>query len=236
MSVDINKLNWRDARHIKIDHVDWNQLVDELLDYGFIEAPQPLKTTKRNFSLGSFKFDDDKRDKDLYAVDFDGNIYVIAEHYEAGKDIEYHSNAIKSICNKLNWFTVNGKYCALIDSAANQKTLASVKSVTELFYEQGIIVNPKVNKDVISGISKVKTYLKNINGQTKLFIFKNCTNLIREFKTYRWKNVNEPVKHDDHCLDELRYYIMSLTPKTTIQIKNEIQKHKEKLYKQLMRL
>ena len=75
----------------------------------------------------------------------------------------------------------------------------------------------------------------NLNNESKLFIFSNCTNMIREFKTYRWKNVNEPVKHDDHCLDELRYYIMSITPKTTIQMKNEIQKHKEKLYKQIKR-
>ena len=60
------------------------------------------------------------------------------------------SNAIKSICNKLNWFTVNGKYCALIDSAANQKTLACSKSVSELFYDYGISVNTKVNKDLFS--------------------------------------------------------------------------------------
>lgn len=88
MSVDINKLNWRDARHIKIDHVDWNQLVDELLDHGFVEAPQPLKTTKRNFSLGSFKFDDDKRDKDLYAVDFDGELL----HYYTANDNDKNSD------------------------------------------------------------------------------------------------------------------------------------------------
>jgi hypothetical protein len=126
---------------------------------------------------------------------------------------------------------------ALIDSAANQKTLASQKSVSDLFYENGILVNPKVNKDVLSGISKVKTYLKNIEGTTKLYIFSCCTNLIREMKTYRWNGYDSPIKKDDHCLDELRYYIMNIhdsNSKLNIK-KTEIQQHKERLYKQLLK-
>jgi len=39
----------------------------------------------------------------FYAEDFDGNIYVIAEHFEAKKDVFYHSNKIKEICEKLEW-------------------------------------------------------------------------------------------------------------------------------------
>jgi hypothetical protein len=126
---------------------------------------------------------------------------------------------------------------ALIDSAANQKTLASQKSVTDLFHDNGILVNPNVNQDVLSGISKVKTFLKDINGKTKLFIFSCCTNLIQEFKTYRWNGHDSPIKKDDHCLDELRYYIMSLNKniQTTKSTKTEIQTHKERLFKQLMR-
>ena len=172
-----------------------------------------------------------------YAKDYDGNIYVIAEHFASNKTIEYHAEKIKEISKSLNWKTThNGMIESLIDSAANQKTLASQKSVTDLFYENGIIANPNVNKDVLSGISKVKSYLKNLNGETKLFIFSCCTNLIQEFKTYRWSNHDSPIKKDDHCLDELRYYIMSLQKEINKQNKTEIQKHKEKLYKQLMRL
>ena len=111
------------------------------------------------------------------------------------------------------------------------------KTIYLLFYDNGIIVNPNVNKDVLSGISKVKTYLKDISGKTKLYIFSCCTNLIQEFKTYRWNGHDAPIKKDDHCLDELRYYIMSLqtAPKFTNNQKTEIQKDKERLFKQLMR-
>ena len=121
---------------------------------------------------------------------------------------------------------------ALIDSAANQKTLSSPKSVSELFYEQGILVNPNVNKDLLSGISKVKSLLKNINGFSQLFIFSSCTNLIREFKTYRWNGSDAPIKKDDHALDELRYYVMQNFNKKSLQkTETEIQKHKRNLYK-----
>lgn len=170
-----------------------------------------------------------------YAVDFDNNIYVVAEHYEAKRDIVYHANKIKSICENLNWhYGLNGKIEALIDSAANQKTLASEKSVTELFYENGICVNPKVNKDLFTGINRVKSYLKNANGESKIFIFKTCENLIREIKGYSWGSGDVPTKKDDHALDELRYYIMSRPEnKNILKIKSEIQKDKEKLFKKI---
>ena len=75
----------------------------------------------------------------FYAVDFDGTIYVCAEHYESGKDVCYHAEKIKEICATLGWHKErSGRINALIDSASNQRTLASQKSVAELFFEQGI--------------------------------------------------------------------------------------------------
>ena len=172
-----------------------------------------------------------------YAVDYDGNVYVMAEHFEAGKDIVYHADKIKRISHALGWKTdAYGRLNALIDSAANQKTLASSKSVTELFYEQGIAVSPKVNKDMFSGIQRVKQYLKVVDGKPKIYIFPCCVNLIRELKTYRWGEGENPKKTDDHALDELRYYLMSkpekIPPKKE---KTAIEKDKERLMKKLRR-
>ena len=171
-----------------------------------------------------------------YAVDYDGNVYVVAEHFEAGKDIEYHSNKIKEICTRLNWKRDGqGRYHTLIDSAANQKTLASSKSVTELFYEFGIVANPKVNKDMFSGIQRVKQYLKVNGDKSKICIFPSCVNLIRELKTYRWGEGENPKKIDDHALDELRYYLMTKPENTPPKIqKTEIQKDKERLIRKIM--
>lgn len=171
-----------------------------------------------------------------YAVDYDQNVYVIAEHFEAQKDVCYHSQRIKDISQKLNWhYNSNGMICALIDSAASQRTLASSKSVVDLFYENGILVNPRVNKDMFSGISTVKKYLKDGNGKPHIFIFKNCVNLIREIKSYWWGDQDLPIKKDDHCLDELRYYLMSKPQnKHSFSIqKSETLKEKEKLIRKL---
>lgn len=145
-----------------------------------------------------------------YAVDYDGNIYVVAEHYERERDIGYHSEMIHKISNQLGWHrNTNGMLEALIDSAANQTTLASMRSVSDLFYDHKILVNTNVCKDVFSGIQRVKAHLKNSLGESKLFIFNTCKQMIREMKSYRWGSGDSPVKTDDHSMDELRYYIMS---------------------------
>lgn len=145
-----------------------------------------------------------------YAVDWDGNIYVVAEHFAAGRDVDFHARSIKHICGLMGWKSASkGRYCALIDSAANQRTLASSKSVAELFCDNGILVNTNVNKDVFSGICRVKEYLKRGNGRADIYIFDTCKNMIEEFLTYSWGSGDSPKKVDDHCMDELRYYIMS---------------------------
>lgn len=169
-----------------------------------------------------------------YARDFDGNVYVIAEHFDKGKDVAYHAERIKEICKRLDWHYYNGKIRALIDSAAMQRTLASSKSVVDLFYEHDILVNPKVNKDMFSGINRVKWFLKDGEGKSHLYIFKNCKNLIEEIKGYWWGDSDLPIKKDDHCLDEMRYYLMSLNiNETKKEVKSQLQKEKEKLIKKL---
>lgn len=145
-----------------------------------------------------------------YCVDYDGNVYVVAEHFAAGRDIDYHAAEIKRISARLGWHTdERGRLFALIDSAATQHTLASPKSVAELFAERDILVDTRVNKDLFSGIARVKSYLRRDNRMPNLYIFSSCTNLIRELKCYFWGKGDAPVKRDDHCLDEMRYYLMT---------------------------
>ena len=171
-----------------------------------------------------------------YAVDFDGTVYVVAEHFEAGKDVGYHSEKIKEICARLGWHAGRyGRIEALIDSAANQRTLSSMKSVSELFAEYGIAVNPHVDKDLFSGLQRVKSYLKVANGKPKIYIFRSCVNLIRELKTYRFAEGDRPVKYDDHALDELRYYLMT-RPENPLpaKVKTVLEKNKELLIRRVV--
>lgn len=172
-----------------------------------------------------------------YAVDYDGNVYVVAEWYRAEADVDAHARAIHEISDRLGWKRDGqGRLSALIDSAAGQRTLASVKSVSELFYERNILVNPRVNKDLFSGIAQVKSYLNRKNGLPNLYVFSSCVNMIREFKGYFWGEGESPVKRGDHAMDELRYYLMTrpknLPPKRE---QSEICKDKDRLIRRLKR-
>ena len=167
----------------------------------------------------------------FYCRDGDGNVYVVAEHYAAEKDVDYHAARIREIADSLGWHrTPEGYVEVLMDSAATQRTLASVKSVAELFYERGIKPNCRVNKDVFSGINKVKALFG--ARPARIFIFKNCVNMIREIKGYFWGNGDMPVKRDDHSMDELRYYVMHVgKPPERRREETEV----EKTYKKLQR-
>ena len=91
---------------------------------------------------------------------------------------------------------INGRGKRVVDTVNN-----NVKA--------GIAVNPNVNKDIFSGINRVKAQLMSADGKPRLFVFSSCVNLIREFKTYSWGAGDLPKKYDDHALDELRYYLQS---------------------------
>ena len=170
-----------------------------------------------------------------YAVDFDDNVYVVFEHYEAGQGVDYHAQEIKRICDLLDWKRdARGRVTALIDSAAKQRTLSGVQSVAELFYERGILVNPDVEKDLFSGIAQVKSYLNRHNGLPNLYIFNTCVHLISELKGYVWGSGDAPKKVNDHSLDEMRYYLMSRPKKLPPpKQKSAIQKEKESLLRRL---
>jgi phage terminase large subunit-like protein len=162
----------------------------------------------------------------FYAINYDGDIFVIDEHYKKETSVEDHSRIINFKAAELNWPREENDYLfSLIDSAANQHTLQNEKSVVDLFLENGIICSTGVNKDVWTGIERVRNKLKlephpDIErwpkGKPKLFIFRNCAHMIREIKSYRWaeskpgvNSKEEPKKSNDHAMDELRYFVMS---------------------------
>lgn len=49
-----------------------------------------------------------------FAVDYDDNVYVVYEHFAAGKDIDYHAAAIGAACASLGWHTdPKGRICEI---------------------------------------------------------------------------------------------------------------------------
>jgi len=169
-----------------------------------------------------------------YAVDDEGCVYVIAEHYQAGWTVERHASHILKRCAEMGWPHDNkGRVRALFDPAVNQKTLAGERSAADLFLRHGILPETKVCKDRWAGIQKVREYLIPREtfdttawprGKPRLLIFANCVNMIKEMRGYRYGSENSglevPVKRDDHAMDELRYYIMARSEGGTSLDKN----------------
>lgn len=88
----------------------------------------------------------------------------------------------------------------------------------EILRKQGLNCR-EVSKDIVAGIDAVRELFK----QGRLFVNKNCLNLIWELETYSYpdkrpdRNEEEkPIKENDHALDALRYALYMNVP-----VKNE---------------
>jgi len=117
----------------------------------------------------------------------------------------------------------------IIDPASRRTEEQTGRSIRDAYRAAGVSTLLGVN-DRLAGINAVKERLEG----DRLRVTANCTELIREFKRYRWARQaageNEaketPVRRDDHLLDALRYICMSptvrpkrpsLTPSQTLQ-------------------
>jgi len=143
------------------------------------------------------------------AIDFDGDIFIYDEHYEAGKVISYHSEQIKKRDNSnvREWF---------IDPSCNAKINSKngqLYSVIDEYRDNGLNFYPGDNA-LLAGINRVNEYFKS----GKLKIFKSCLNTIREVENWKWKKLksgieknepDQPEDNNDHCNDAIRYLLMS---------------------------
>lgn len=125
----------------------------------------------------------------------------------------------------------------LIDPSTHAKTREKdgrLYSVADEYYDAGLVTT-KAQNDVMAGINRFKEYLtinperyhptrldtegNPMKGSPKFFIFRGrCPNFEEEVQGYKWKplkygvdenNKEQPVKKNDHAVDESRYAIMS---------------------------
>jgi len=140
-----------------------------------------------------------------FGVDSEENIFVIDEFKESGQTVESLANMIYRKSKELGVSVDN----VFIDSAATSRTLGEPKSVVEQFRNFGVNVNPMVEKNVLEGIHKLKGMFCSSGGERKLFVYEGCVALIKELRGYVWGEGEKPIKQNDHCIDALRYFVMS---------------------------
>jgi phage terminase large subunit len=133
-------------------------------------------------------------------VEKDQDIYV--------QELIYSSGLTNSdLIAKILPFNIGGLKYIYCDSAEPQR----IKE----FRRANLNARP-ANKDVNKGIDTVKS--------RKLFVTKDSVNLIKELRSYRWKEkdgkpVDEPVKLNDHLVDALRYAVHSTNTQPFFGIK-----------------
>ena len=79
----------------------------------------------------------------------------------------------------------------------------------------------KTSRSIASGISHVRNFVCNVNGDRRLHIDKKCVNVINDIESYRYADQKEgtdlkeiPLKDGlhDHSMDALRYYFVNQFP------------------------
>jgi phage terminase large subunit len=129
--------------------------------------------------------------------------YLFDEYYEREKLLSEHSIEIK----RRN-YEIERTY---VDPSAKQERMELENELNDGTYnEYGLT---PANNDVKAGILKVKEMLAlDKNNRCRLYVCKNCVNVIKEKESYKYKVkdgivLDEVVKENDHAMDAERYTI-----------------------------
>lgn len=182
------------------------------------------------------------------AVDGDDNWYIVAEHYATGQTIDYHAGVINA--NRLS-----GRVSTTFGDPSGAQWISEFAQRGIYITPANKEVGQAFATWVTFGIDKIAQKLKPVPGRPRLqnapairhdtgeasasvhdqrgapglYVFNTCTNTIREFETYRWKeksvtqaqDLNQPdvvEKANDHALDALRYFAVSYTKQGPLQL------------------
>lgn len=146
------------------------------------------------------------------AVDYDGDVIIYDEFYEAQKTPDELAQAANR----------HGRQLVVIDPS----TKTPDRDGKDVFQELAIrgIRLRVANKHKLRNISTTNMLLK----QKRLFVSRACVNLIKEIKSYKWQRMKlgeeeikdhkeEVVKKDDHAVDALMYLLAYLVDMQSIE-------------------
>lgn len=144
--------------------------------------------------------------------DAEGNIIVYDEYYETNRTVKENAAGYLAQLERLG---VKPVYCVGDPSIQNTSPITRTSIQTE-YNEHGVSI-ALANNDVRAGIARVQNRFQ--TGH--LFITERCEQTLKEITNYRWdrftsskianrrNNKDTPLKKNDHCMDALRYGIMS---------------------------
>jgi len=172
------------------------------------------------------------------AVNPEGDVYVYREYYASSLATEEHAETI----------TMASKGEKYIGTVFDHHGLG--KQLITDYNRLGVRGFQAKERTVISGVERVKELLRpqGEENKSKLYVFDNCINTIREFESYQWdtrkNNLDmsgreKPLDKDNDTMDALKNWVMAFyyvktSPKEEYKekVKKEMDKKKlEKTYK-----
>ena len=147
-----------------------------------------------------------------YAINYDGDIILYDEHYEAEKPVSYHAEVIKKRYHE------NGLADPSIFSLTQSRG-AYLFSIADEYREYGVNLAPAQREEEYAAIARVNEFFK--AGRIK--VFRTLVHARHEFGNWKWKPQKptadpqnykeEPEDYRNHECDCLKYLIQSRFPK-----------------------
>ena len=143
------------------------------------------------------------------AIDFEGRWWVVAEHAHSERPISWHAREMKRIESELN-ISPSSRWLDPSTWARRSEYESPALEFTDYGIDAG-----RAQNDRLGGWNRIEELLSETmeDGLPRLRIFSSCRNLIKEIPNARIKDGTDDIeKENDHCLDALRYAIMSRMP------------------------
>lgn len=190
-------------RYVMCSYDDFTGLVyDEFTNTVHLIEPYEPQAYEQRYIILDYGFRN-PTSLGFWSVDYDGIARRYNEWYHPGKLVYEIAERIKQ---ELYW-----QRALLLADPSVWNVQRDGKSIADEFLEYGVAFQPADNS-VIQGVNRVNTLFK----ENKLYICRNCIEWIREQGNYKWKELKpgqikneyeEPVKKDDHAMDETRYFV-----------------------------
>lgn len=166
----------------------------------------------------------------VYRVDHEGNIYRVGEYYRSKSNIYVHAPQILQLKKTDDEIVADPSmfYGTQHRKVVNQGQISEKRfSIVDEYIEEGVTGFIAGNNDVLAGIQRCQKFLRfdperihpltGQKGSPMFFVVEGSSPYFEfEIKSYRWKPMKEgsndpeePIKKDDHAMDEFRYVIMS---------------------------
>lgn len=132
-----------------------------------------------------------------------GCVYLYDELYKAKTE---PSQIVFSIHGRGKWIPF------VVDPAARGRSQKDGGALIDVYRDLGLDLEPADNA-VEAGIYKCWEML----GAGQIKVFRNCANLLAEYRLYRRDEKGRVVKNNDHLMDAMRYLIMSGLDREIVQ-------------------